>query len=175
LARVTYKGFNLPDGNEVPNVPSDLTILVDGMDAYCHGRTGIARGNVDAPQNSVWGEVSGTRVTVTTTVQRLLKITGFASVSVITATVTSPNLGLYWVTAPPFNPGNLVLRLLGAGMAPPVPVSTGWFANGSEWVLQPAGTRSYALVANGGGTTGTIRVSVGITTVEDYGPSVGPA
>ena len=30
MARQTYKGFNLPDGAEIPDVPADLRTLVDG-------------------------------------------------------------------------------------------------------------------------------------------------
>src|SRR5215467_133494 len=30
MARVSYKGFNLPDGTEIPDVPADLQRLVDG-------------------------------------------------------------------------------------------------------------------------------------------------
>lgn len=31
MARVTYKGFNLPDGAEIPDVPADLARVVDGV------------------------------------------------------------------------------------------------------------------------------------------------
>jgi hypothetical protein len=31
MARLAYKGFDLPDGNEVPDVPTDLKTLVDGV------------------------------------------------------------------------------------------------------------------------------------------------
>src|SRR5262245_207689 len=31
MARITYRGFNLPDGAEVPDVPADLQRLVDSL------------------------------------------------------------------------------------------------------------------------------------------------
>lgn len=31
MARVTYRGFDLPDGTAVPDVPADLRTLVDGV------------------------------------------------------------------------------------------------------------------------------------------------
>lgn len=31
MGRVSYKGFDLPDGNAVPDVPADLTKVVDGV------------------------------------------------------------------------------------------------------------------------------------------------
>jgi hypothetical protein len=31
MARVNYQGFDLPDGNEIPDVPADLTTLVDSI------------------------------------------------------------------------------------------------------------------------------------------------
>ena len=31
MGGVAYKGFDLPDGNAIPDVPADLTILVDGI------------------------------------------------------------------------------------------------------------------------------------------------
>ena len=31
IARTNYKGFDLPDGNEIPDVPADLRKVVDGL------------------------------------------------------------------------------------------------------------------------------------------------
>jgi len=31
MARITYRGYNLPDGTEIPDVPADLQRLVDGI------------------------------------------------------------------------------------------------------------------------------------------------
>lgn len=31
MARVVYKGFDLPDGTEIPDVPADLEKVVDGI------------------------------------------------------------------------------------------------------------------------------------------------
>lgn len=50
MGRVTYRGFNLPDGAAIPDVPADLHVVVDG---YYQNK----------PWGTAWGQVAYAQIT----------------------------------------------------------------------------------------------------------------
>ena len=86
MARDIYKGFDLPDGAEVPNVPGDLHTLVDG----------VPRGYLNGANNSVMHDVTDAHETLATLTftlayERRVLLAAYVQGSIITGTASIVN------------------------------------------------------------------------------------
>jgi hypothetical protein len=88
MARQSYKGFDLPDGAAVPDVPADLRTLVDGIDT-----------NVMRPRGIIAGAVATTASPAINSVLPITTVHAGAAAWLAANTVTLPAgaAGLYLI------------------------------------------------------------------------------